>query len=81
MGSKIAVAVFLRCEFAVHVALGAELAVGVTAAVDFAQGVDVDVSVDLRGFDAFVAEHFLHIADVGTATVHIGGTRMTPKVA
>jgi hypothetical protein len=41
----------------------------------------VDVSVDLRGFYAFVAEHFLHIADVGTATVHIGGTRMTPKVA
>ena len=54
---------------------------GVTAAVDFTQGVDVNVGVDLRGFDAFVAEHFLHIADVGTATVHIGGTRMTPKVA
>jgi hypothetical protein len=42
----------------------------VAAGVDFSQGVDVDVGVDLRGVDAFVAEHFLDVADVGPAAVH-----------
>ena len=51
------------------------------AGVDFPQGVDVDVGVDLGGFHAGVAEHFLHIADVGSATVHVGGTGVAEKVA
>jgi hypothetical protein len=65
----------------VHVAAWAELAVGVAAGVDFAQGVDVDVGVDLGGVDAFVAEHFLDVADVGTAAVHVGGTAVPPQMA
>jgi len=65
----------------VHVAVGTEFAVGVTTGVSFPQGLDVDMGVDLSGFHAFVAEHFLHVADVGSATVHVGGTGMPPKVA
>jgi hypothetical protein len=50
-----------------------QLAVRVAAGVDFAQGIDVDVGVDSRRFHAFVAEHFLHIPDVGTAAMHVRG--------
>ena len=41
----------------------------------------MDVGVDLRGFDPLVAEHFLDVADVGTAAMHIGGTGMSPQMA
>ena len=37
------------------------------------EGVDVDVGVDLGGFEPGVAEHFLDVADVGAAAVHVGG--------
>jgi hypothetical protein len=81
VGSEIVVAGFRRCEFAVHVAVRAELAVGVAAGVDFTQSVDVDVGVNLGGVDAFVAEHFLNITDVGTAAMHVGGAGMAPQMA
>jgi hypothetical protein len=55
VGSRIAFEVFRRRDSTIHVAVGTELAVGVAAGVDFAQRVDVDVGVDLRGVDAFVA--------------------------
>jgi hypothetical protein len=41
----------------------------------------VDVGVDLRGFDPLVAEHFLDVADVGTAAMHVGGAGMSPQMA
>jgi hypothetical protein len=63
-----------------HVAFGTEFAVGVAAGVDFAQGFDVDVGVDLGGFHALVAEHFLNIADVRPAAVHVGGTTVTEEM-
>ena len=75
------VGVFRCREFAVHVAVGAEAAVGMTTGVDLAEFLNVDVGVDLRGFHAGVAEHFLHVADVGTAAVHVGGAGMPPQMA
>jgi hypothetical protein len=81
LGSEIAVAVFRRRELAVEIAVGAELAVRVTAGMDIPEGVDVDVGVNLRGFDSLVAEHFLHVADVGTATMHVGGATVPPQMA
>ena len=85
MGSKIGivnrVGVFRRREFAVHVADGTEAAVGVAAGVDLAEFLDVDVGVNLGRFHPGVAEHFLHVADVGTAAVHVGGARMSPEMA
>jgi len=68
-------------EFAVHVAAASEFAVGVAAGVGFPQGLDVDVGVDLGRLHAFVAEHFLDVADVGSATMHVGGTGMSPEMA
>ena len=53
----------------------------VAAGVDLAQGFDVDVGVNLGGFEAGVAEHFLHIADVSTALVHVGGAAVAEEVA
>ena len=53
----------------------------VAAGVDFAEGVDVDVGVDLGGFEAGVAEHFLDVADVGSAPVHVGGAGVAEEVA
>jgi hypothetical protein len=49
--------------------------------VDFAQGVDVDVGIDLGGFHALVAQHFLDVADVRAAAVHVGGAGMPPQMA
>ena len=49
--------------------------------MDFAEGVDVDVGVDLGGFHALVAEHFLDVADVCAAAVHVRGTGMPPQMA
>ena len=51
------------------------------AGVDFAQGFDVDVSVNLGGFHALVAQHFLNIADVSPTAVHVRGTTVSPEVA
>ncbi len=56
-------------------------AVRMAAGVDFAQGVDMDVGVDLSRFHAGMAEHFLYVADVGPATVHVGGATVTPQMA
>ena len=67
-------------KLAVEVVRFVETAVGVAAAVDFAQGVDVDVGVDLGGIDALVAEHFLHVTDVGSAPVHVGGATVSPQM-
>lgn len=55
--------------------------VRVASGVDFAQGVDVDVGVDLGRFDSGVAEQFLDIADVCSATVHVGGAGVTKEMA
>ena len=60
---------------------GASVAVGVGAGVDFCEFGDVDVGVDLGGFHAFVAQHFLHVADVGTAAMHVGGAGVAEEVA
>jgi uncharacterized protein YijF (DUF1287 family) len=65
-----------RCFFARIIS-----AVGVGAGVDFAQGFDVDVRVDLGGFHAGVVEHFLDVADVCPAAVHVGGTGVAEEVA
>ena len=46
--------------------------VRVAAGMDFLKGVDVDMGVNLRGFHPGVAEHFLHISDIGSAAVHVG---------
>ena len=51
------------------------------AGVDSAKGVDMDMCVDLGRFQAGVAEHFLNIADVGSAAVHVGGAGVAEKVA
>jgi hypothetical protein len=56
-------------------------AVRVGAGVDFAQGIDVDVGVDLGGFEAGVAEHFLDVAYVGAAPVHVGGAGVAEEMA
>ena len=58
-----------------------QLPVGMASGVDFAQGIDVDMSVDLRRFHPGVTEHFLHIPDVGSASVHVGGARVSPQMA
>ena len=49
------------------------------AGVDSAKGVDMDMCVDLGRFQAGVAEHFLNIADVGSAAVHVGGAGVAEK--
>jgi hypothetical protein len=51
------------------------------AGVDSAKGVDMDMCVDLGRFQAGVAEHFLNIADVRSAAVHVGGAGVAEKVA
>ena len=81
MGSEIGVDIFRRRDSAVHVAVGAEMTVRVAAGVDFAQGFNVDVGVDLGGLDALVPQHFLHITDVGSAAMHVGGAGMSPGVS
>jgi hypothetical protein len=58
-----------------------EPAVWVAAGVDLPQGADVDVGVNLCCFQPGVSEHFLNIADIGTAPVHVGGTGVSPQVA
>ena len=40
----------------------------------------VDVGVNLRGGDAGMAEHFLHLPQVGTATEHVRGEAMPQPV-
>lgn len=52
-----------------------------TAGVDLAQGVDVDVSVDLRGLQTGMAQHFLNVADIRSSTMHVSGTGMTKEMA
>jgi hypothetical protein len=47
-----------------------------TAGVDLRQRLDVDVGVDLGGFEAGVAQHFLHEADVRTIAVHVSCHRV-----
>ena len=49
--------------------------------MDFSQGFDVDMRVDLSRFEAFVTKHFLHVADVCTASVHVGRTGVAEEVA
>ena len=66
---------------AVEVLAFVQLPVGMAPGVDFAQGIDVDMSVDLRRFHPGVTEHFLHIPDVGSASVHVGGARVSPQMA
>ena len=55
--------------------------VRVAAGMHFGERLDVDVGVNLGGFHALVAQHFLHEADVGAAEVHVGGAGMPPQVA
>ena len=54
--------------------------VGVGAGMDFRESLDVDVGVDLSGVKPGVTQHFLHIADVCPALMHIRCTRVTPQV-
>lgn len=48
--------------------------------MDGLQVVFDDVGVDLRGLDAGVAEHFLNVADAGSAAKHPGRARMAQAV-
>jgi hypothetical protein len=50
-----------------------KFAVRVAASVDFAKGFDVDVGVNLRGFEAGVTQHFLYVANIGAPAMHVGG--------
>lgn len=59
--------------------VGAALA-GCGLGVDGFQVVFDDVGVNLRRFDAAVAEHFLNVADAGAAAKHPGGAGMTQAV-
>ena len=68
-------------EQSVEIAPVIDPAVGMGAGVDLAQGVDVDVGVDLRGLHPLVAEHFLDVADVRAAAVHVGGAGVAEQMA
>ena len=48
--------------------------------MDLAEGSDVDVGVNLSGFQAGVSEHFLDVADVGSADVHRGGAGVAEQM-
>ena len=54
--------------------------VRVRTGVDLGEGFDVDVGVDLGGFQAGMAQHFLDMPDVGPVAMHIGGHRMAQQV-
>jgi hypothetical protein len=49
--------------------------------VDFRERLDVDVSIDLGGFETGVTEHFLDVADVSAVDVHVGGHAVPQKMA
>jgi hypothetical protein len=68
-------------KLSVEIVATIEAAVGMSPGVHLAQGVDVDVGVDLRGLHPLVPEHFLDVADVSAAAVHIGGAGMAKQVA
>ncbi len=53
---------------------------GVAASVDFAQSFDVDVGVNLRGFEAGVTQQLLHVANVRASAMHVGGAGVTEEV-
>jgi hypothetical protein len=57
-----------------------QFAVGVAASVDFAQSFDVDVGVNLRGFEAGVTQQLLHVANIGTTAMHVGGAGMAESM-
>jgi hypothetical protein len=60
---------------------GFECAVWVASAMGGLEVLDVEVGVDLGGFESGVAEHFLDDADVGAVAVHVGGAGMPKQVA
>ncbi len=51
------------------------------APMDLSEGFDVHVGVNLGGFHARMTEHFLHVADVGTAAMHVGGAGVAEEMA
>ena len=53
---------------------------GMGFAVGFAESGRADVGVDLRGHQAFVAEQFLHAADVGAAVEEMRGEAVAQRM-
>jgi len=60
---------------------GGKLRGGMAAAMHFLQLADIDLVVDRSGFEFFVTEQLLDIADVGPAFEHVGGARVAKHVA
>ncbi len=71
---------FRFCDFAVDVLIGMDAPVWVAAGVDFGKGVDVDMGVNLSRFHADMTEHFLNVADVSSAAMHVGGATVAEEM-